>query len=81
MVGCHSGLNDEGTVTTQNGDVFEIKSKTTTTGRTYFIKDDDSLLIEVGEEEISSSDFELIYDSDKVKAYLFYSRILVSVDN
>lgn len=81
LAGCHSGLNDEGTVTTQNGDVFEVQSRSTTTGRVYSIKDGDTLLLEVGDEEIRSSDFELIYDSDKVKAYLFYSRILVSIDN
>lgn len=83
FTGCYSRyeLNDEGTVTTPNGDVFEIKSRSEITGRIYSIKDGDSLLLEVGDEEIRSSDFELIYDSDKVKAYLFYSRILVSVDN
>jgi len=81
LVGCQSGLYDEGTVTTPNGDVFEVKSRSTTTGRVYSINDGDTLLLEVGDEEIRSSDFELIYDSDKVKAYLFYSRILVSIDN
>lgn len=82
LVGCHSGLNDEGTVTTQNGDVFEIKSRFTITGSIYSIKDGDSLLIEVGDDEIRSTDFEQIYDSDRVKAYLFYkSYILVSVNN
>ncbi|EXM41021.1 hypothetical protein RASY3_02790 [Ruminococcus albus SY3] len=82
IVGCHSDLNDEGTVTTENGDVFEIKSRSEITGRMYSIKDGDSLLIEVGDEEIRSSDFELIYDSDRVKAYLFYEcYILVSVNN
>ncbi|SEK28277.1 hypothetical protein [Ruminococcus albus] len=84
FAGCYSPnkLYDEGTVTTQNGDVFEIKSRSEITGRMYSIKDGDSLLLEVGDEEIRSSDFELIYDSDRVKAYLFYEcYILVSVNN
>lgn len=81
LVGCHSGLIDAGNVITKYGDEFHILSRSSTTGDMYYLTQDDSLFIEVGTEEIKSSDFKLIYESDNVKAYLFYDVYILVSDN
>ncbi len=69
---------DKEIIVTDYGDQFQVICEMDSLGAIYYLSQEDSdLNLLVGKHRITKSDFVLIYNSDSIRAYLFYEAYLL----